>query len=103
MPKKEVRKSAVKTFKQSERVRLKNKSVRSALWTAEKKLRAAVAEGTKEAAAELLQKQYSILDKAVKYGTLHKKMEATMRSSGHSRAITITEARLEGTSSRQES
>ena len=44
MPKKEVRKSAVKTFKQSERVRLKNKSVRSALWTAEKKLRAAVAE-----------------------------------------------------------
>ncbi|MBQ7403366.1 MAG: 30S ribosomal protein S20 [Lentisphaeria bacterium] len=72
MPKKEVRKSAVKTFKQSERVRLKNKSVRSALWTAEKKLRAAVAEGSKETAADLLQKQYSILDKAVKYGTLHK-------------------------------
>ena len=51
MPKKEVRKSAVKTFKQSERVRLKNKACRSALWTAEKKLRAAVAEGSKETAA----------------------------------------------------
>lgn len=72
MPKKEVRKSAVKTFKQSERARLKNKACRSALWTAEKKLRAAVTEGSKETAAELLQKQYSILDKAVKYGTLHK-------------------------------
>ena len=72
MPKKEVRKSAVKTFKQSERSRLKNKAVRSALWTAEKKLRAVVAEGNKETAADLLKNQYSILDKAVKYGTLHK-------------------------------
>ena len=72
MPKKEVRKSAVKTFKQSERSRLKNKAVRSSLWTAEKKLRAVVAEGSKEAAADLLKNQYSILDKAVKYGTLHK-------------------------------
>ena len=72
MPKKEVRKSAVKTFRQSERVRLKNKACRSALWTAEKKLRAAVAEGNKDLAADLLKKQYSILDKAVKYGTLHK-------------------------------
>ena len=72
MPKKEVRKSAVKTFKQSERSRLKNKAVRSALWTAEKKLRAVVAEGNRETAADLLKNQYSILDKAVKYGTLHK-------------------------------
>lgn len=72
MPKKDVRKSAVKTFKQSERIRLKNKAVRSALWTAEKKLRAAVAEGCKETVAELLKNQYSILDKAVKYGTIHK-------------------------------
>ena len=72
MPKKEVRKSAVKTFKQSERVRLKNKACRSALWTAEKKLRAAVTEGSKETAADLLKNQYSLLDKAVKYGTLHK-------------------------------
>ena len=71
MPKKEVRKSAVKTFKQSERVRLKNKACRSALWTAEKKLRAAVAEGS-DTVADLLKKQYSLLDKAVKYGTLHK-------------------------------
>ena len=93
MPKKEVRKSAVKTFKQSERSRLKNKAVRSALWTAEKKLRAVVAEGNKETAADLLKNQYSILDKAVKYGTLHK--NAANRKKSRLAALVVSAGKAE--------
>ena len=51
MPGKDVRKSAVKTFAQSERARLRHKATRNALWTTEKKLRAAV-----EASMQLLTK-----------------------------------------------
>ena len=67
MPGKDVRKSAVKTFAQSERARLRN-----ALWTTEKKLRAAVEAGDKNSANEMLRSQYAALDKAVKSGAMHK-------------------------------
>ena len=67
-----VRKSAVKTHKQSERARVRHKSRRNAISTQEKKLRAAVAAGDKDAAAQLLRTQYAALDKAVKSGTFHK-------------------------------
>ncbi len=67
-----VRKSAVKTHKQSERARVRHKSRRNAISTQEKKLRAAVAAGDKDGAAALLKTQYAALDKAVKSGTFHK-------------------------------
>ena len=67
-----VRKSAVKTHAQSERARLRHKSIRNMLWTMEKKLRASAAEGDKSGAEELLKKQYAALDKAVKSGVMHK-------------------------------
>ena len=67
-----VRKSAVKTHKQSERARVRHKSRRNAISTQEKKLRAAVAAGDKDSAAQLLRTQYAALDKAVKSGTFHK-------------------------------
>ena len=71
MPGKDVRKSAVKTFAQSERARLRHKATRNALWTTEKKLRAVEA-GDKGAAGEMLKSQYAALDKAVKSGAMHK-------------------------------
>ncbi len=67
-----VRKSAVKTHKQSEKARVRHKSRRNAISTMEKKLRTAVEAGDKNAAAELLKTQYAALDKAVKSGTFHK-------------------------------
>ena len=67
-----VRKSAVKTFIQSEKARLRHKSTRNTLWTLEKKLRAAVAAGDKSTASDLLKGQYAALDKAVKSGAMHK-------------------------------
>ena len=67
-----VRKSAVKTHKQSEKARVRHKSRRNTISTMEKKLRAAVEAGDKDSAAELLKTQYEALDKAVKSGTFHK-------------------------------
>ena len=67
-----VRKSAVKTHRQSEEARIRHKSRRNAISTMEKKLRAAVAAGDKDQAFELLKAQYAALDKAVKSGTFHK-------------------------------
>ena len=67
-----VRKSAVKTHKQSEKARVRHKSRRNTISTMEKKLRAAVEAGDKDSAAELLKTQYAALDKAVKSGTFHK-------------------------------
>ena len=61
-----VRKSAVKTHKQSEKARVRHKSRRNTISTMEKKLRAAVEAGDKDSAAELLKTQYAALDKAVK-------------------------------------
>ncbi len=72
MPKKDVRKSAVKTFKQSEKARLRHKACRNTIWTMEKKLRTVVAAGSKSEAEELLRAQYAVLDKAVKSGAMHK-------------------------------
>lgn len=67
-----VRKSAVKTHRQSEEARIRHKSRRNTISTMEKKLRAAVDAGDKDLAFELLKKQYAVLDKAVKSGTFHK-------------------------------
>lgn len=72
--------SAVKTHKHAVAARLRNKSCRNAIWTLEKDLRAAVAANDKTGAADLLKKQYSLLDKAVKYGTLHKNAASRKKS-----------------------
>lgn len=66
------RKSAVKTFRKSERARARHKARRSMLNTMEKKLRAAVEKNDVPAAKELLGKQFSAIDKSVKSGTCHK-------------------------------
>ncbi len=71
MPKKEVRKSAVKNHRQSERARLRHKAKRSALSTIEKKLRAAVAAQDKTGAAALLAQFQASLDKAAKTVSIH--------------------------------
>jgi len=72
MPKKIVRKSAVKDHKQSEMARLRHKSRKSAITTIEKKLRATVAAKDKSGALEVLKSEQAALDKAVKAGTIHK-------------------------------
>ncbi len=72
MPKTYVRKSAVKTQRNSEKARIKNKSCRNALFTLEKKYRAAAAGEDKATALELFKNQCSALDKAVKYGVIHR-------------------------------
>ncbi len=72
MPKKIVRKSAVKNHLQSERARLRHKSRKSAIATTEKKLRGAIAAKDKSSALEILKAEQAILDKAVKAGTIHR-------------------------------
>ncbi len=71
MPKTYVRKSAVKTQRNSEKARIKNKSKRNELATLEKKFRAAVAADDKTLVADLLRQESSALDKAVKVGIIH--------------------------------
>ncbi len=71
MPKTDIRKSAVKTQRNSEKARIKNKSARNALATLEKSFRAAAAGEDKALTAELFRKECSALDKAVKVGTIH--------------------------------
>ena len=71
MPKKIVRKSAVKNHLQSERARLRHKARRSELSTLEKKLRAAVEAKDKPAAVSALAEIQSSLDKSVKAGSIH--------------------------------
>lgn len=72
MPKTDVRMSAVKTHRKSEEARVTHKAHRNALATTEKKFRAVAATEDKAAATELFNAQCSALDKAVKYGTIHK-------------------------------
>lgn len=79
MPKTDVRKSAVKTQRNSEKARIKNKSRRNALSTLEKKFRA-TAVTDKTAAVELFKEECSALDKAAKTGTIHKNKAARKKS-----------------------
>ena len=64
-------KTAIKRLQTSKKANLRNRARTSELKTYEKKFRAAVAEGNKEAAAEFLKITRSKLDKAAKVGTLH--------------------------------
>ena len=51
---------------------MRHKSRRNMIYTMEKKLRAAVEAKDETLAKDLLNKQYAVLDKAVKNGTFHK-------------------------------
>ena len=65
-------KSAKKRLITNEKARKRNKARLSALKTTEKKLRNAVEASEKEVAQSTLSQAYAKLDKAVKYGIIHK-------------------------------
>lgn len=64
-------KSAAKAQRNSGRKRLRNKSVKSALHTLQKRFLGLVGEGKKTEAAALLPQIASALDKAAKGGVIH--------------------------------
>ena len=72
-------KSAVKRAKQNETKRLRNKSNRSAMKTAVKKVIAAVAESA-ENTGELMIKAQSVIAQAAKKGIMHKNTAARKTS-----------------------
>lgn len=63
-------KSAIKRVKTAEKARLRNRSVKSDLLTARRKMLNAVAAADKEAATEATRVYVSKLDKAVKKGVI---------------------------------
>ncbi|MCF7889579.1 MAG: 30S ribosomal protein S20 [Victivallales bacterium] len=65
-------KSAMKRIKTSDKQRLRSKTRRTALKTAENKLKKHLKESETDKAKKQLQEIYQKLDKAVKSGTLHK-------------------------------
>jgi small subunit ribosomal protein S20 len=73
-------KSQIKRNKQNERARARNKSVRSALKTAQKKVREAVAAGDQESASARNLEAARALDKAVSAGAIHKRTAARRKS-----------------------
>ena len=73
-------KSQIKRNRQNERRHERNKAVRSALKTSEKKVRTATAEGDSGAAAERLKEASRALDKAASAGVLHKRTAARHKS-----------------------
>nr|WP_090345528.1 30S ribosomal protein S20 [Mycolicibacterium malmesburyense]CRL77991.1 30S ribosomal protein S20 [Mycolicibacterium malmesburyense] len=73
-------KSQEKRNRTNERRRLRNKSVKSSLHTAVRGFRAAVEEGDKTKAEELLHKTSRQLDKAASKGVIHKNQAANRKS-----------------------
>jgi len=65
-------KSAVKRAKQSEASRLRNRSCKSSVLTARKKVLAAISAGNKEDAQKQYSSYTSVLDKAAKKGVIAK-------------------------------
>jgi small subunit ribosomal protein S20 len=73
-------KSQIKRNRQNQRRELRNKSVRSALKTEAKKVRAAAAGGDAEALQTEHRRASRALDKAVSRGALHKRTAARRKS-----------------------
>jgi small subunit ribosomal protein S20 len=73
-------KSQIKRNKQNEVARERNKSVKSAVRTAIRKVREAVQSGDKANAAVLAVEANRTLDKAVSKGVLHKNQAANRKS-----------------------
>ncbi|MBI5599396.1 MAG: 30S ribosomal protein S20 [Deltaproteobacteria bacterium] len=78
--------SAIKRHRQSEKRRLRNRSVKSAARSAVKDLRKAVEAKNREEAVNLFKKASSVLDMAVTKGVLHRN-NASRRISRLSAAI----------------
>ncbi|MBX3292513.1 MAG: 30S ribosomal protein S20 [Acidobacteria bacterium] len=73
-------KSAEKRVRQNEKRNLINRSNRSRLRTAIKKLRSTIASHDKSASVELLNPTVALIDKAVNKGVLHKNTAARYKS-----------------------
>ena len=74
-------KSQIKRNRQNEKARLRNKSVKSSLKTAIRKLNEAVAAGDAESAETLLRDASRKLDKAASKGVIHANQAANRKSS----------------------
>ena len=73
-------KSQIKRNRQNERARQRNKAVRSALKTAQKKVRTAITEGDATGAQQQVRDAARALDKAAAKGVLHKRAAARRKS-----------------------
>jgi len=73
-------KSQIKRNRQNEQRRLRNKSVKSALKTASRKVREAVAGGDREAAETALRAASKAYDKAASKGVVHPNNAANHKS-----------------------
>lgn len=73
-------KSQIKRIKTNEAARERNKTVKSALKTAVRKAREAVASGNKAAATEAVALAGKVLDKAVSKGVIHANQAANKKS-----------------------
>ena len=73
-------KSQIKRNRTNEKARLRNQAVKSALKTEVRKVRAAVADGDKDAVAEALKSASRRLDKAASKGVIHKNQAANRKS-----------------------
>ncbi len=73
-------KSKMKRIKTNEKSRLRNKAVKSQLRTHVREVRAAVAEGDKDKAAQALQVANRALDKAASKGVIHANQAANRKS-----------------------
>ncbi|HNX33514.1 MAG TPA: 30S ribosomal protein S20 [Kiritimatiellia bacterium] len=73
-------KSAVKRAKQSEASRLRNRSVKSSVLSARKKVLAAIGAGNKEEAQKIYSAYTSTLDKAAKKGVIAKNNASRKKS-----------------------
>ena len=73
-------KSQMKRIKTNEKARQRNVAVKSALKTAVRRVRTAVASGDAAAAATALQSAGKALDKAASKGVIHKNQAANRKS-----------------------
>jgi len=73
-------KSAIKRAKQSEASRLRNRSVKSSVLTARKKVLAAISAGNKDEAVKSYSAYTSTLDKAAKKGVIKKNNASRKKS-----------------------
>jgi small subunit ribosomal protein S20 len=73
-------KSQIKRNRQNEKRRMRNKSVKSALKTAIRKVNDAVANGDSETATALMRDAARKLDKAASKGVIHKNQAANRKS-----------------------
>jgi small subunit ribosomal protein S20 len=69
-------KSAIKRARQNEKKRTRNRSVKTRVKNVIKETRAAIADGSSDAAADSVRSAQSIIDKAAKKGVIHKRSAA---------------------------